>query len=166
MTLTTHAVIGAAAASMVLEHPVLAFAVAFVSHFVVDAIPHWHYPVRSIQKNKHDRMKNDMVIGRHFAADVALIGCDALLGIAISLIAFSYFLHLPYAFVVIGVIGGILPDALQFVYWKFRYEPFVLLQRLHMGIHARTDLDNRPMLGVSSQILLAGLSVLFIQLIL
>lgn len=164
MILTTHAVIGVAAASMIPEHPVLAFGVAFASHFVFDAIPHWHYPVRSIQKDKHDRMKNDMVIGKHFVADVALIGCDALLGIVISLIAFSYFLHLSYTFVVIGAIAGILPDPLQFVYWKFRHEPVKSLQRLHVRVHAETDLDARPLLGVGSQILLMCLSVIFLKL--
>lgn len=165
MTLTTHAVIGAAAASMVPEHPVLAFAVAFASHFVVDAIPHWHYPVRSIQKNKHDRMKNDMVIGRHFAGDVAMIGFDALLGMAISLLAFSYFLHLSPMLILIGVVGGILPDPLQFVYWKFRHEPVKSLQRLHMGVHARIDVESL-LLGVGLQILLMSLSVLLVELIL
>ena len=162
MILTTHAVIGAATAAMVPEHPALAFGVAFASHFLLDAIPHWHYQVRSIQKNKHDRIKNDMVIGKYFIADVALIGCDALLGIGISFIIFSYFLHLPYAFILIGAIAGMLPDALQFVYWKFRHEPFTSLQRLHMRIHASADLDDRPLLGVSSQILLMVIFVLLV----
>lgn len=166
MILTTHAVIGAVAASMVPGHPALAFGLAFASHFVFDAIPHWHYRVRSIQRNKHDRMKNDMVIGKHFAGDVALIGCDALLGIGISLIVFSYFLHLPYAYIAMGAIAGILPDPLQFVYWKFRHEPIKSLQRLHMRVHAETDLDARPLLGVGSQILLMGLSVILLKLIL
>lgn len=164
MILTTHAVIGAAAASMVPEHPALAFGLGFASHFVFDAVPHWHYPVRSIRKDKHDRMKNDMVIGKHFAGDVALIGCDALLGMGISLIVFSYFLHLPYLPIIIGAIAGILPDPLQFVYWKFRHEPIKSLQRLHMGIHAATDLDDRPWLGMSSQILLILVSILFVGL--
>lgn len=166
MTLATHAVIGAAAASMVPGHPVLAFGAAFASHFVFDAIPHWHYPVKSIRKDKHDRMKNDMVIGKYFIADVAVIGLDALLGIGISLTAFSYVLHLPHMLVLIGAIAGILPDPLQFVYWKFRHEPITSLQRLHMWIHAATDLDDRLLVGVGSQILLISLSVLLVQLIL
>ena len=166
MTLTTHAVIGAAAASMVQGYLVLAFGVAFVSHFVLDAISHWHYPVKSIQKDKRDRMKNDMVIGKHFIADVAVIGCDALLGVGISLVVFSYFFHLSLVLVLIGATAGILPDPLQFVYWKFRHEPIASLQRFHMWIHAVTDLDNRPLLGIGSQILLMFLSVLVVKLIL
>lgn len=165
MILTTHAVIGAAAASMVPEHPALAFGLAFASHFALDAIPHWHYPVKSIQKNKHDRMKNDMVIGRHFAGDVGLISLDALLGAGIALVVFSYMLHFPPMLILIGVVGGILPDPLQFVYWKFRHEPIKSLQRLHMRIHARGDLDNRPWWGVSSQILLMLLFMLLVKLI-
>ncbi|MBI3442487.1 MAG: hypothetical protein HY007_01870 [Candidatus Sungbacteria bacterium] len=165
MTLTTHAVIGAAAASMVPGHPTLAFGLAFASHFVLDAIPHWHYPVKSMKKDKRDRMNNDMVIGRYFVSDMAVIGSDALLGIGISLIVFSYFGHLSWQLILIGTIAGILPDPLQFVYWKFRHEPFIYLQRLHMGIHATTDLDDRLLLGVGSQILLILGAVLAIMLI-
>ncbi|MBI4225251.1 MAG: hypothetical protein HY617_02885 [Candidatus Sungbacteria bacterium] len=161
MILTTHAVIGAAAASMVPEHPVLAFGVAFASHFAFDAIPHWHYPVASIIKDKKNPMNNDMVVGKHFIADVAVIGFDALLGIGISLAAFAYFLHVPYLLILIGALGGILPDPLQFVYWKFRRQPVKSLQRLHRLVHAKTDLDNRPLSGVTSQVclILAAISV-------
>ncbi len=154
MILTTHALIGAAVASMVPGHPALAFGAAFASHFALDAIPHWHYPVASIKKDKRDRMNNDMVIGKHFIADLAVIGFDALAGVVIALTAFYWFGHMSWQLVLIGAIGGILPDPLQFVYWKFRREPITSLQRLHMWIHARTDLDDRPLLGISSQILL------------
>lgn len=111
-------------------------------------------------------MKNDMVIGKHFASDVALIGCDALVGVGISLFVFSYLLHLPPVLILIGIAGGILPDPLQFVYWKFRHEPIKSLQRLHMWVHAQSDLDARPLLGAGSQILLMGLSVILLKLIL
>jgi hypothetical protein len=44
MILTTHAVVGAALASFVPEHPAVAFVVGFGSHFILDAIPHVDYP--------------------------------------------------------------------------------------------------------------------------
>lgn len=166
MTLATHAVIGAATASMVPEHPALAFGLAFASHFIFDAIPHWHYPVASMVKDKKNPMNNDMVIGRHFAGDVALIGLDALLGIGISLAAFAWILDQPSVLILIGAIGGILPDPLQFVYWKFRHKPLELLQRLHRWVHAKTDLDDRWLLGAGLQVLLILLFVLLVSLIL
>jgi hypothetical protein len=164
MILTTHAIIGAAAASMFPEHPVIAFGAAFASHFVLDAIPHWHYRVASMQKNPDDKMKDDMVVGPQFIFDVAKIGLDALLGIGISLGALSWYLHSSPWLILIGAIGGILPDPLQFVYWKFRREPIATLQRFHVRIHATTDLDSRLLLGIGSQILIAALALLFVKL--
>ena len=164
MILSTHAVIGAAAASAFPEHPVVAFGVAFASHFVFDAIPHWHYQVTSSKKDKQNPMNNDMVMGKQFFADAAKIGFDALLGIGISLIAFSYILHLPTLLILLGAMGAILPDPLQFVYWKFRHEPLISLQRFHIWIHAATDLDDKILLGVGSQILLIFISIVFVKL--
>jgi hypothetical protein len=51
MILTTHAVVGAALATFLPSHPVIAFAVGFASHFVLDAIPHVDYPIKSRSVN-------------------------------------------------------------------------------------------------------------------
>jgi hypothetical protein len=48
MILSTHAVVGGAIASLFPSHPVLVAVAAFASHFAIDAIPHWDYPLRAI----------------------------------------------------------------------------------------------------------------------
>jgi hypothetical protein len=53
MILTTHAVVGAALASFVPSHPATAFVLGFASHFVLDAIPHVDYPIKSRSVNRH-----------------------------------------------------------------------------------------------------------------
>jgi hypothetical protein len=52
MILSTHAVVGGAIASLVPSDPILAAAAGFASHFAIDAIPHWDYPLRSISVGK------------------------------------------------------------------------------------------------------------------
>src|SRR5260370_42631939 len=47
MILSTPAIVGAAIASFLPSHPTTAFVLGFASHFVLDAIPHWDYPIRS-----------------------------------------------------------------------------------------------------------------------
>ena len=47
MILSTHAIVGAAIASFLPSHPTTAFVLGFGSHFVLDAIPHWDYPIKS-----------------------------------------------------------------------------------------------------------------------
>lgn len=165
MTLATHAVVGAAVASIVPDQPLLAFALAFASHFVVDAIPHWHYPVATIEHDKKNPLNNDMRINKQFPFDLMKIGFDALLGIALAYLFFQP-LHEPWKIsILIGALAGILPDPLSFVYWKFRHEPMLSLQRFHMWAHAKTTLDDNAVLGVSLQIILIFVAVFLAEVV-
>ena len=89
MTLTTHALVGAAAASLFPEHPYLAFAAGFASHFAIDALPHWDYAdyLRSMEWDPAQHLHTDMRLGKDFLRDLALIGADALLGFVLTFVA-------------------------------------------------------------------------------
>jgi hypothetical protein len=69
LTLTTHAIVGSAIASLIPTHPLLGICMAFASHFLLDALPHWDYPIRSPSVNPQPAapMKYD----RALLADVA-----------------------------------------------------------------------------------------------
>jgi hypothetical protein len=148
LTLTTHAIVGAAIASVIPAHPLLAVAAAFASHFLLDAIPHWDYPIRSdsVNPNVGGAMKYDAAL----VLDMLAIGTDAVLGIGVALL----FLARPSDFTVVlcGAAAAILPDALQFAYIRFPREPFVSLQHFHSWIHASQSLRARPILGISVQV--------------
>ncbi len=148
MTLTTHAVVGAALASALPGHPVLGLGLAFASHFALDAIPHWDYPLRSISEDPADELNTDMKLGWDFVIDLGKIGSDFLLGLALGYLIGGW----PG-----GVAGGLaaqLPDALQFVHFKLRLPPFTWLQRFHLWIHTSHKLSQRPLIGVFSQLAL------------
>ena len=164
MILVTHAIVGAATASFFPNHPVLAFSAGVLSHFIVDAIPHWHYPHPSVIEDKRDPLNTDMPIrlSREFIVDIFRIGLDALLGIGISILAFGS-LHVPLEIILLGALGGILPDPLQFLYWKMRMEPLITLQRFHMWIHADRNLDGQHLRGVSEQVALSMLSIILVM---
>ena len=51
MTLTTHAIVGATVATLT-PNPILGFVLGFGSHYVLDALPHWSYPIHSLEKDK------------------------------------------------------------------------------------------------------------------
>jgi len=152
MTLATHAVVGAAIASAMPNYPVLGFVLAFASHFVLDAIPHWDYPLSSMKKDSSDRMNDDMILNKNFIADLSKIGLDVLCGILLVLLFFTVCGPHLFWVPIIGVFGAVLPDALQFAYWKWRREPLKSLQRFHLWIHARRNLNDKPLLGISSQV--------------
>jgi hypothetical protein len=48
LILSTHAIIGGAVASLFPSHPVFIAIAGFASHFAIDAIPRWDYPLQVI----------------------------------------------------------------------------------------------------------------------
>jgi hypothetical protein len=76
MILSTHAVVGAALATFVPSHPVAAFMMGFASHFALDAIPHWDYPIKS--RSVNPRIGAPMVFDNALLQDALSIGFDGL----------------------------------------------------------------------------------------
>ena len=148
MTLTTHAIVGAALASFLTASPLAAAAIAFASHFALDAIPHWDYPIASasVQPDKAAAMQYDRALVR----DVAVIGLDALLGTAIGLVLFAS--PSNFSIVLLGAAMAILPDPLQFLYGRFPREPLRTLQLFHGWIHTERRLEGRPVFGLVTQL--------------
>src|SRR3989344_5616837 len=144
MTLSAHAIVGASIASIIPSHPVLGFVTGFASHFLLDAIPHWDYFLFSRKEDNDDEMNNDMIMNKYLILDLLRVSSDAIIGVIIVLFLFGISdRHLIWA-PLLGMIGGMAPDALQFVYFKWRHEPMISLQRFHLWIHSKKRLDNRP----------------------
>lgn len=147
MVLTPHAVFGSAFASALRLSPPLAFIAGFLSHFLLDIFPHWDYRLKSAYRDEDNYLNNDIVIGRDFYFDLTKISFDAFLGLSLSLLLFSFGVGVSFWTIVCGAIGGILPDALQFLYMKIRREPLTSLQRIHILMHAKKEIEN-PVVGV------------------
>ncbi len=160
MTLTTHAIVGAAAARLFSFNPATAFLAAFVSHFLIDAIPHWDYNLKSAKKNETNLMKSDILVNRDFVFDLGKILFDIILGILLSFFIFQPSGNAEILTIAIGIVGGILPDPLQFLYFKFRHEPLVSLQKFHFLIHTKVKLSGGWFVGVFLQIFLVVIVVI------
>src|SRR6266550_4061628 len=136
MILSTHAIVGAAIASFLPSHPTTAFVLGFGSHFVLDAIPHWDYPISSASVNPK--------IGAPVTFDRALL-----------LFASSEGLWS----ILLGAFGAMLPDPLHTIHAHFPHEPLRSLQRFHRWIHTDKRIKNDIILGVGSQIALVAVVV-------
>lgn len=154
MTLGTHAVVGAAVASLVPGYPVAAFFMAFLSHFLLDSIPHWDYKLRSLEKVGDDHMTSDMKMDKRFVFDLCRIAFDALLGLSVALPFFRDSAAFPFV-LLLGAFGAMLPDALQFVYFKWKEGPLKHLQRFHIFIHAEGKIHD-PLKGIIYQLIVVG----------
>src|SRR3989338_3626363 len=144
MTLTTHALVGAAAPNSSPEPPYIAFAAGFASHFAIDAIPHWDYGqyLRSIEQDPAHRMHTDMRFGKYFLHDLLIIAGDAMLGFVLTFAA-AWVLKVSPEIALVGAGAGLYPDLLQFIYYKIRTTPFepvlTYLQRFHIWVQKNSE---------------------------
>ena len=137
MTLTTHAIVGAAMASLVPSQPVLGFALGFASHFCLDSIPHWAEGpalLHSVIKDEKDVLSRHIQAGKGVAHDVAVILCDSLLGFAGAVLILFCLFHVPLYIVVLGALAGQMPDGLQFIYFTVHPRWMDCLQTFHSDI--------------------------------
>jgi uncharacterized protein (DUF2062 family) len=153
MTLATHAVTGALIGAVGSENLAFAAGAGFLSHFVFDTIPHWDYKLGAATEDKNNPLNNTMNVGsKAFIVDLAKIGLDFLLGMVIV----AFLVYSKPTQVIIGAFVGalfaVIPDPLQFVYWKFKPLFMQPLQRFHVYMHADTRLNDRPVIGIGSQL--------------
>ncbi len=158
MVLGTHAVVGGILGAVSRANPVLSFCIGFISHFLLDAIPHWDYKLYSSTKQKaEDPLDGDMVLGKGFVRDLISIGLDISIGIVV--LAFLFWNGYLGSeglrnSIIWGAIGGVVPDFLQFAYMKIRRQPLISLQRFHIFIHTDVRLRERFIVGPLLQIAL------------
>jgi hypothetical protein len=151
MILSTHAIVGGAIASLFPSHPGLVAVLGFASHYAIDAIPHWDYPLQSIavgQGADNRRLRR----GHGLFLDLALIGFDACAGVALAIWLFATSATLGV--IILGACAAILPDPLQFVQSLYPHEPLKSLQRFHHWMHAKQRLS--WLIGASSQAMFAA----------
>lgn len=150
MVLTTHAVIGAALTQHVGDYAAV-FILSFASHYVADMIPHWHYPTNKLKKAVETKPGTKSIsFNAHFFPEMVRVAFDLGLGVAISLM----FFEVSPSIIILGAFAATIPDLMvgaghiwpnAFLTWH---------DRLHRWIHSSTNLDDRPLLGIGSQVVL------------
>ena len=162
MTLTTHSIIAAAVTRPFRHtHPVLVLAIAILSHYLSDAIPHWDYRLKSIsdEENADTRVlsKDWSVLWRDFLH----FAFDGFLGTAIVILVARPVSREDWLWLIFSIIGGCLPDFLQGLYvLKLRFlKPH---QRFHDFMHAKIRLGPYPFIGVPFQLAVSLLSLYFL----
>ncbi len=124
MTLTTHATLGAVIGHAV-GTPVLAFVFGFISHFLIDMIPHGDTGLSD----------NFRVLKRKRKQAVAYVAVDAVVAIFfVLLLANTRDIDSVRTFTW-GIIGGVLPDFLVGVYEITKTPLLRWFNTLHFAFH-------------------------------
>ncbi len=156
MILIPHAIVGAAVANMLPKHKVLGFVLAFASHYALDMIPHAEYKLDGFFDEDSRSIKS---IWNNTKAQLRLllIALDLFIGIILCVVIFIRG-EQSFILTAIGIFAGILPDFLQFLYFKYKKQPFIYLQKIHDIFHS----TKKPKLfwGSFSQIILTVCFVL------
>jgi len=162
MLLSPHIIVGAAVATSV-ANPLLGVALAFLSHFVLDRIPHWEYSVEPLKQIKIKGVRYCMPILRRVFLDIALGYVIILLAIAINAG------HLAWDTAIFGGFFGALPDGLTFLLYLRHGKkgiistPLKIVYIFHQATHFSKEKGLPPLrIGLSTQGVVILLAMYFL----
>lgn len=157
MILAAHAITGAATALILKNHLFVGLPAALLSHFVLDAIPHWHYPIAGLKQELKNLQKLNghlPKLNKEVIQNLATIGMDFATGIGASVLYGLQFAPTDILLILGGAVLGVIPDFLQLLYFLFPVFPLAQIQHFHLGIHSPRNLDaTPPLLGITNQLL-------------
>lgn len=162
MVLSVHTLVGGAVGVALKTNPIISFFTGMASHFVLDAIPHSDYPLRSLDKAQSAIQSNGLKKDGSLAHDLVVNGLDGIIGFLV-LIFLTY--STPYFWgVLASAIGACVPDGLQFI--SFLFPKVKILNdfrtfhdRIHIKEKIKTYMAVRPLLSFCIQAFIFLLSI-------
>jgi hypothetical protein len=149
MILSTHSIVGASIANLFPDNPALGFGLAVASHYLLDMIPHRDYEVSGFLDSNTKTVKsvfNNLKSTLH----LMLIALDLLVGIIFCVLIFVRD-EKTFYITAIGLVGGVLPDIFQFLYYKYK-KPFSFFQTIHDSVHHKDESMKKSIMGWVTQI--------------
>lgn len=160
MLLAPHVLVGAAIAATV-PNPLLGLVFAFLSHFLLDRIPHWEYSIEPLKEIKTKGTRHCMPILRRVAIDIAAGFILMIFALALHKGESSFFLAL------FGGFFGILPDGLAMLFF-LRKDNGLLSRGLKIlyAFHQKIHFDKKKVLplriGLATQAIAVLLALYFL----
>lgn len=124
-------------------NPILAIPIAFLSHFIIDMIPHWdsYFDKKNFQKTGKAEIKKK---------DVFIRGADGIISLAIIAV-FLY--NSPNIFIFLAIIASLLPDISKLGYYLgLRNAKWF---KAYLKFHTKIQFDVPIFWGIITQIILA-----------
>ncbi len=154
MILTPHILVGAAIVSKMPN--IWGLILAFLSHFVLDSIPHCEYSLKGIKRSK----------GGQFFRDIIKAELDFCLGIVIFVFIAADLSSTRVVYGLLGILAAISLDGSLFLYFISRKKWFRRITKLHHYIHIKKDKNKQKttFLKIFSQVLVSVLAILILSL--
>jgi hypothetical protein len=146
MILTPHMLLGAAIASKIGYAP-LAIILAFLSHYLLDILPHIEYPIKNIQNKQWTKSLPDFIrVFLDFFAGLLII----------------YFFSGWQIIIFTGALFSILPDAFNFLNLVFQNKLLKTHNNFHEKIHFLKNKKISIFWRIVSQVLVVAVSIILL----
>jgi len=145
MLVTAHSLTGAFIGKEV-GYPPLAFLLGFISHFILDAIPHNDGPDDAVVRGENEPMSS---------AQYAIVAAD----IALTIIVMIYFLNRGEATpgFIWGAIGAVLPDFVDNTpFWSTTVRKLPVFKQFHIFHHGLQKIKTPMWFGLLTQYAIAA----------
>jgi hypothetical protein len=147
MILTPHMLLGAAIASKIGYAP-LAIILAFLSHYLLDIVPHIEYPIKNIQNKWWAKSLPDFLrVALDFSAGILII----------------YFFSGWQIIIFAGALFSVLPDAFNLLNYVFPNNFLKNHSNFHEKIHFLKNKKISVFWRIASQVLVAVVSVAILK---
>ncbi len=164
MILVTHGIVGASIALSMPNSPVLGAVLAFASHFLLDAIPHWDYELKSLESQK-DPLLTKIIRNHHLYPDMCRVAFDGLLGLSLPLVIMFLLVGNHLYIALLGAVFAILPDFFQFLFFKTKAKWLGWYIKFHNLVHSKKRFDGRPGIGIVMQVGIWAIAIVAVALI-
>lgn len=151
MNLSTHVAVGAAV-GYATRNPILGFLAGYISHHVIDSIPHTDGGSLHVHVDNFSKDKRILII----------VGFD--LAIVVFLAIFLTRYLGPNVPMIVGAFGGALPDLIDNMpFWSTKIrKAFPAFHRMHEFFHYTIEEPQYLWVGVMTQVFLIGLSLYYL----
>lgn len=151
MIITPHAIVGATVSNIFQGDLVVAFILAFLSHYILDMMPHTDYDINGFMDNETKTVRSifsDLKAATH----LIFIFIDFIVATILCILFFVRNESTLYI-TLIGVFGALLPDFFQFMFYKFKNQPWIFFQKIHDKTHHIIKFKHNNLWGIIFQIL-------------
>lgn len=163
MILSSHIIVASAATNYFVNQPVsflnsaIIFIISLISHYLLDAIPHWDYKLLSILDNDSKTEKVFIAKKIFIIKDLAKNFLDGGLGLAIAFFIIGGQFYFKKIFMIgIIVLGSLLPDLLEVFYIIFKKFSPAVFHSFHSHFHTNYRFKNQPAKGIILQIIVVA----------
>ncbi|MBI2635258.1 MAG: hypothetical protein HYW79_01810 [Parcubacteria group bacterium] len=153
MTLASHIIISGLLGATTNNY-FLAATLGFLSHFIVDAIPHWDNYLSPDFESRAKSKKILFLKDRFLYKELGKIAIDILIGLSVlSLMFFKNYEIGDLSYAAIAVFFGVLPDPLQLLYLMTNWRPLKPNHKIQLYLHTLIYKEKPSFwLGITTQV--------------